>query len=320
METTRKYRDYASYLRKVFGERVQKISIETGYSCPNRDGDKGTGGCTYCNLDSIRPSYIKNTPSITAQLEKGTEFFRQRNKTGKFLAYFQTYTNTYNDLLTLQKDYEEALRFPGVVGIVIGTRPDCILPELADFLQTLATRCYVSVELGIESTDEETLLRINRCHTFADTVSALELLARRNIHLGGHLILGFPWEGKEGMLSHAQKLSQLPLDSLKLHHLQLLKYTQLAKEHRQTPFTFLQPEEYLQLIIQFLERSNPNVVFQRFIAEAPRHLLIAPQWGGIKNHQFMQQVHQRMVELNTEQGILFPAKKIQQGPLPVAMT
>jgi uncharacterized protein len=299
------FNDYSSYIRTTFGERVQKISIETGYSCPNRDGEKGKGGCTYCNLDSIRAAYLKNTHTITDQILQGTEFFKKRNKTGKFLAYFQTYSNTYSDIATLKKDYEEALGFPGVVGIVIGTRPDCISDELVQYLQELAKKHYVSIELGIESTDEESLVRINRCHTFQDTVDAVNLLSNRGIKIGGHLILGLPWESENVMLSHARKLSSLPLDFLKLHHLQVLKYTQLAREHQKSPFTFLAPESYMDLIISFLEISRPDIVFQRFLAEAPTRLLIAPQWGGVKNYQFTQLLVQRMAGLGTYQGKRF---------------
>jgi uncharacterized protein len=298
------FRTYSSYIRDTFGEKVQKISVETGYSCPNRDGSKGTGGCTYCNLDSIRPAYLKECPTIREQIQKGMDFFLPRKTARKFLAYFQTYSNSYSNFETLREDYEEALRCNGVVGLVIGTRPDCISDELVAYLRSLASKTYVSVELGVESTSDETLDRINRCHTFEDTVVAVRKLTDAGLKTGGHLILGFPWESKELMLEHARRLAQLPFRFLKLHHLQILKHTMLAKQHRENPFQFMSTEEYKELVIRFIELSSPAVVFQRFLAEAPLHLLVAPHWNGIRNFQFTDQVAKAMVERGTYQGRL----------------
>jgi uncharacterized protein len=303
----RAYQDYSSYLQRTFGGRVHKVSINAGYTCPNRDGTKSRSGCTYCNLTSLRMRYAADCETITAQINNGVDFFRQRRKAGKFLAYFQSYTNTYNTIPELLRDYREALAHPLIAGVVIGTRPDCISDDLADELQEMAHHHYVAVELGIESTDDQTLTRVNRCHSFADTVSAVHRLQNRNLHVGGHLILGFPWETEETMLAHADRLSQLPLHSLKLHHLQILRQTALAKEHRKQPFRLLTQEEYYPLIIAFLERSRPDLIFQRFIAEAPSNLIIAPHWNGIRNYQFAEKLNNLMIARNTFQGRTFTA-------------
>jgi uncharacterized protein len=304
--SSRPFRDYSTYLRDIFGEKVQKISIDPGYTCPNRDGTKSRSGCTYCNTGSLHPSYARNRADITSQLEKGIGFFSKRKSISKFLAYFQSYSNTYNPISILQKDYETALFCPGVVGLVIGTRPDCITQDLAEYLGNLSRSNYVYVELGIESTSDYTLSRVNRCHTFAETVDAIHLLNRYSIPVGGHLIMGFPWESEDEQLEHARILGALPLHSLKLHHLQILRHTQLAREHSRSPFTMMQPEAYMALVIRFIELSNPNVIFQRFLADAPEHLLIAPRWGGVRNYQFAERLARRMKEQHSWQGKFYP--------------
>jgi uncharacterized protein len=296
------YNDYSSYIKNKFGQRVQKISINTGYSCPNRDGTKGLGGCTYCNIASIKPEYSKASKSITQQLQEGVKFFSKKYKALKYFAYFQSYTNTYNDKSTLIKAYEEALTFPGVVGIVVATRPDCIDEELVEIFKEISNEKYVSIELGIESTCEESLLKINRCHTHTDSEKAIGLLAEKGINVGAHLILGLPWESKDIMVSHAKKLSGLPLNSVKIHHLQILKNTQLEKDHQKNNFKLLTSEEYIELLVDFLECLNPEITVQRFIAQSPDHLLISPQWGGIKNYQFRHLLEKKMSEKNSWQG------------------
>lgn len=304
------YNDYSTYIRNLFGERVQKISLNVGYSCPNRDGTKGTGGCTYCNISSIKPAYAKATKSISKQLEEGISFFKNKYKSQNYIAYFQSYTNTYNDRSTLIKAYEEALSFPGIIGLVVATRPDCIDKEVVSILKEFSKSKYVSVELGIESTNEQTLKKINRCHTFQDTINAIELLASAEIKTGGHLILGFPWETNKDVLLHAKNISLLPINYLKLHHLQILKFTQMAKDYivNEKDFRFLNVDQYLDLIIEFLMNLNPEIVIQRFISESPSHLLIAPQWNGIKNFEFTQKIDNKMKELGVFQGTLFKIK------------
>lgn len=301
------YNDYSTYIRNLFGERVQKISLNVGYSCPNRDGTKGIGGCTYCNISSIKPAYAKATKSISKQLEEGISFFSKKYDSQNYIAYFQSYTNTYNDKSTLIKAYEEALSFPGIIGLVVATRPDCIDREVVTILKEFSKSKYVSVELGIESTNEQTLKKINRCHTFQDTINAIELLASAKIKTGGHLILGFPWETKEDVLRHAKNISSLPINYLKLHHLQILKFTQMAKDYfaNENDFRFLNVDQYLDLIIEFLMHLNPEIVVQRFISESPSHLLIAPLWNGIKNFEFTQKIDTKMKERGVFQGTFY---------------
>lgn len=301
------YNAYSSYIRTVFGGRVQKISINTGYSCPNRDGTKGVGGCTYCNINSIKPAYANAQKTITEQLKQGITFFSKKYITQKYLAYFQSYTNTYQKSPSLVAAYQEALSFPGVVGLVIATRPDCINEEMTEIIKDLSKDKYISVELGLESTNERTLEKINRCHTYQDSVKAVEMLAKAKINVGAHIILGFPWENHQEAIIHSKNISKLPLNSVKLHHLQILKYTQLAKDYslNEKHFPLLNPKEYLDLIIEFLENLNPRFAVQRFISESPLSLLIAPHWGGIKNYEFADRVEKKMMELQTFQGRCF---------------
>lgn len=306
-EIAESYNNYATYIRDFFGERVQKISLNTGYSCPNRDGTKGVGGCTYCNINSIKPNYAHAKKSVTEQLREGIDFFSQKYKAQKYLAYFQSYSNTYQNIEELIKTYEEALSFPGVVGLVIATRPDCINKEIVNYLSQLSKTHYISVELGIESTNEYTLKKINRCHTYRDTVRAVELLAKNNIITGGHLILGFPWETRDEMILHAKNISKLPLNLVKIHHLQILKNTQMAKEYELTKeeFPLYNLQDYLDLTVEFLENLRSDIVVQRFISESPKQLLIAPLWKGVKNYEFTTLLEKKLKKLNTWQGRLY---------------
>lgn len=302
----KRFNDYSDYIRNHFGSRVQKISVNTGLLCPNRDGTKGKGGCTYCNIASFRPDYAIPQKSVKQQLEEGISFFSKKYKTQKYLAYFQSYTNTYDDYTELKRMYEEALCVPGITGLVIATRPDCISEEVYRLLSELNKETYLSVELGIESVSDATLLKINRCHTFEETVIALNKLHRLGIRVGGHYILGFPWEEKDEILNQAIQLSKLPLDFLKIHHLQILKHTQLGKDYVANPgkFTIYTKEEYLDLLIEFLERLPKGLILQRFISESPPHLLLAPVWNGVKNFQFKESLMKRMEELGTFQSRL----------------
>jgi radical SAM protein (TIGR01212 family) len=290
------YRDYSSFIRSIFGKRVQKISINTGFSCPNRDGTKGRGGCTYCNHQSFTPDYCKPQLSITQQLQSGIDFFSRKYKTQDYLAYFQTYTNTYGDLEKIKAAFTEAASFPNVKGLVIGTRPDCIPDELIDFLEKMAAEKMIAVELGVESTLDKTLERINRCHTFSDTVKAYERLKNKGIYLGAHLILGLPGESREEMLHHATVISELPIDTLKIHQLQIIKHTLMATEYLQHPesFNLFDADEYLEFIIDFLSLLRKDIVIDRFISESPEEMIIAPKWKGIKNYVFTERLLKRM--------------------------
>lgn len=300
------YADMGSYLAARFPYKVQKISLHAGFSCPNRDGTKGRGGCTYCNNQTFSPDYCHTGRSITEQLDEGIAFFARKYPDMKYLAYFQAYTNTYGATPYLAACYEEALAHEGVVGLIIGTRPDCMPPDLLAYLSDLARDRYLMVEYGIESTCDETLARVNRGHDYASAVDAVRRTAESGIPVGAHMILGLPGESRETILSHAGRLSALPLTMVKLHQLQLIRGTRLAQEYEQGladiyPYTVT---EYVDLAIDFIERLRPDIVVERFVSQSPDALLIAPRWG-LKNHEFTARLLQRMRERNTWQGRLW---------------
>ncbi len=300
------YADMGSYLAARFPYKVQKISLHAGFSCPNRDGTKGRGGCTYCNNQTFSPDYCHTGRGITEQLDEGIAFFARKYPDMKYLAYFQAYTNTYGATPYLAACYEEALAHEGVVGLIIGTRPDCMPPDLLAYLSDLARDRYLMVEYGIESTCDETLARVNRGHDYASAVDAVRRTAEAGIPVGAHMILGLPGESRETILSHAGRLSVLPLTMVKLHQLQLIRGTRLAQEYEQGvadiyPYTVT---EYVDLAIDFIERLRPDIVVERFVSQSPDALLIAPRWG-LKNHEFTARLLQRMRERNTWQGRLW---------------
>ena len=230
------YNDYGTWLRSRFPFKVQKISVDAGFTCPNRDGRISRGGCTFCNNDTFNPSYCNKDASVSEQLETGKRFFAHKYPDMRYLAYFQAFTNTYAPLDTLKRLYEEALSTDGVVGIVIGTRPDCVCPTLLDYLATLARQTFVSVEYGIESTNDATLKRINRGHTFDCARRAIADTAARGIVTGGHVILGLPGEDREESLRQAGTISTTALHTLKIHQLQIIRGTRLAREYAEQPF------------------------------------------------------------------------------------
>lgn len=298
-----RYSDYAHYLAELFPFKVQKISINAGFTCPNRDGSIGVGGCTYCNNQTFNPEYCKTDRSITQQLEEGKIFFSRKYPQMKYLAYFQAYTNSYGRLDELIKKYEEALAVEDVVGIVIGTRPDCMPKELLDYLEGLNKRTFLCVEYGVESIYEDTLVRINRGHSYPTSIRAIQQTAERGIDVGAHLILGLPGESKEMMLHEADELSKLPIKTLKLHQLQLIRGTRMAHEYEQQPenFHLFSADEYVELIIDFIERLRPDIILDRFVSQSPKSLLIAPDWG-LKNFEFTEKIKRRLVERDTWQG------------------
>ena len=299
----RPYYDFSTFLRQYFEGKVQKISVHAGFTCPNRDGAKGVGGCTYCNNQTFNPEYCDPKLSVTQQLEDGIRFFSRKYPAMRYLAYFQAYTNTYGELEHLKKMYEEALAVDGVVGLVIGTRPDCMPDALLDYLQELNRRTFLMVEYGIESANDETLRRINRGHDFATAIEAVRRTHERGILTGGHLILGLPGEERDELLRQASLIASLPLDMLKLHQLQLIKGTRMAREYEEHPemFHLYEADEYIELVIDYIERIPQHVVIERFISQSPRTLLIAPDWG-VKNYEFVDRLRRRMAERNTWQG------------------
>lgn len=302
----KRYNDFSGYFRKKFNGRVQKISIDAGFTCPNRDGLKGNGGCSYCNNQTFSPAYCDIEKAVSTQLEEGIAFFSRKYGSMKYLAYFQAFSNTYAPLKDLKLLYEEALAYPEVVGLVIATRPDCVDAEILDYLRILAEKYYVMVEFGIESHKNESLNRINRGHSFEESIWALEETARRNIHNCAHLILGLPGENEADWLDQARTISKLPVENLKLHQLQIHKGTRMYQEYREHPedFKMFTAEEYLDLTVRYLELLNPEIVVERFVSEAPDKLLIAPRWG-LKNFEFTAKLEKLLEERNTWQGRLF---------------
>ncbi|SDW12332.1 hypothetical protein SAMN05444411_101111 [Lutibacter oricola] len=302
--TGKRYLDYSSFIKLHFGERVQKISLDIGFTCPNRDGSKGFGGCTYCNNNTFNPDYCEPQKSIKHQLEEGVEFFSRKGKNNKFLAYFQAYTNTYGDFEDLKKMYEEALSVSKVVGLVIGTRPDCISEDIINYLDELSKDYFISLEFGVESTNEKTLLEVNRCHTFKETKATYELCRNKGFHLGAHIILGLPGENKEDLLQHAYNLSKLPINTLKLHHLQIVKNSVMSVQYKRNPekFNLFTSEDYINFVSEFITHLRPDIIIERFISEAPKDLLIAPKWGGLKNFEIVAKIDKNLIEKNLWQG------------------
>ena len=304
MLNVKPYNDYSSFIKQKFNERVQKISLDTGFTCPNRDGTKGIGGCTYCNNNTFNPYYCKPSKSITQQLDEGIAFFSKKYKTQQYLAYFQAYTNTYADIKLVKELYLEAINHPNVIGLVIGTRPDCINEELINFLADLAKTRYIALEFGVESTLNRTLDLINRCHTFEETKAAYELAKNKNLHLGAHLIIGLPGETREEMLNHAVEISKLPINTLKIHQLQIVKHTMMAQQLKTEPhlFNLFELDDYIEFICDFVALLRPDIIIERFISESPPHLLIAPKWNGLKNFEIVAKIENRMAERNIWQG------------------
>ena len=305
-----RYNDLSAYLSAHFPYKVQKISLNAGFTCPNRDGTVGYGGCTYCNNQTFNPAYCKTEKTVTEQLVEGKQFFARKYPEMKFLAYFQAYTNTYAELEELKRKYEEALQVKDVVGIVIGTRPDCMPDTLLDYLEELNQRTFLIVEYGVESTDNDTLKRINRGHTFEVAEEAIRMTAARGIRVGAHIILGLPGESNEQLIEQAGVLSRLPLTTLKLHQLQLIKGTRMAHEFEMQPedFYLYSADEYIDLVIDYVEHLRPDLVLERFVSQSPKELLIAPDWG-LKNHEFTDKVKKRMRERDAWQGKKYAIKK-----------
>ena len=308
----RRFNAYSNYFRRIYGARVQKVSIDAGFGCPNRDGSKGFGGCTYCNNDAFNPSYCQPARSVSEQIGEGIKFHKWRyDEAVSYLAYFQAYSNTYAPLETLKKLYEEALRYPGVVGLIIGTRPDCIDDEKLEYLKELTSRCYVAIEYGIESCYNKTLVRINRGHSFEDAVSALEKTEALGITAGAHFIFGLPGETREEMLNQVDIISGLSIRTVKFHQLQIIKGTGMEIEFKNNPIDFelFTWEEYLDFFVAFLERLNPAIVVERFTGEAPPRFLTGEGWGKKRTDQIVNLIEKRLEELNTWQGKLYEDKR-----------
>lgn len=303
------YNDYGTWLRQRFPYKVQKISVDAGFTCPNRDGRLGTGGCIYCNNDSFNPSYCQREKSVKQQLVEGKEFFRRKYPEMRYMAYFQAFTNTYSTLDHLKSLYEEALDVEDVVGLVIGTRPDCIDDTLLDYLTQLARQTMVTLEYGIETANDDTLRLIRRGHDFQCVRDAVERTKGRGIVIGGHVILGLPGEDAEESVRQATMMSQLGLDVLKIHQMQIIRGTRLAQMYAENPFHLYSPEEYSELIVRYLEHLSEDMVVERFASQSPKEMLIAPKWG-LKNYELTNLIVNKMKREGRHQGSLFVSNSL----------
>lgn len=289
------YRDFGNWLREQFPFKVQKISINAGFTCPNRDGRVGRGGCIYCNNQTFNPTYCDKQKSVTEQLEDGKRFFARKYPDMKYLAYFQAYTNTYGTNSHLKALYEEALAVEDVVGLVIGTRPDCINDDLLDYFEELNQRTFLIVEYGVETCNDATLRLINRGHDFDCAKQAIERTASRGIRVGAHIILGLPGEDENESLRQAPIISSLPLTTLKIHQMQIIRGTKLAKMYEEHPFHLYNVDEYIHLIAEYISRLRADLILERFVSQSPPELLIAPKWG-LKNYEFTHRLNNYMKE------------------------
>lgn len=302
------YNKYGDWVRKRFGCKVQKISIDAGFSCPNRDGTIGKGGCIYCNNATFNPGYCTDTAgrvsqeerlnlsadNIKAQLLAGKSFFARKYPEMKYIAYFQSYTNTYGNIEKLKRMYEAALSVEDVIGISIATRPDCVSDELLDYLEELSHRTFLTMEYGVESFNDDTLRIINRGHSSECSANIIRNTHARGITVCAHLILGLPGEGREEILRQIDIVNSLPIDILKLHQLQITKGTIL--EHRPdliAQCTLFTPEEYIDLLVEYIRRLRDDIVIERFTSQSPAELLIAPRWG-LKNYEFTNLLNNRV--------------------------
>jgi len=295
------YNCYGLFLHQKFGEPVHKVIVDAGFTCPNRDGILASGGCLYCNTESYTPGYPNARIPVREQVHHGIEYLKTRRQARKFIVYFQPNTNTYAPVERLAQLYTEALDHPDVVGLSVGTRPDCVDAEKLSLLGELAKRLFVTVEYGIESIHDKTLRFTNRAHDYATTQWAMAMSQGRGLYIGAHIILGFPTETKDDMLATAEEISTLGIDFLKIHNLHIVKGTRLGKMYLERPFPVFEYQEYLDLLCQFLERLSPRMVIERFVAETPPELLIAPRWGKPKA-QILADIERRLAERESFQG------------------
>lgn len=302
------YRSYSGYFREVFGERVQKVTINAGFSCPNRDGTVGVGGCTFCLNEAFNPSYCKPQKSVTQQIDEGIEFHSRRYaKASKYLAYFQAFSNTYKPLEELKKIYDEALSHPSVVGLVVGTRPDCIDEEKLAYFAELSKQKYLIIEYGVESVNNATLEAINRGHTYEQAVEAINMTHRYGIHVGAHFILGLPGETNQMAVDQVFEINKLPLDTVKFHQLQIFKGTAMEKDFLSNPdkYKFFELDEYIDLMVDIFERLRNDIVVERFAGESPPRYHAGHPWGLVRNEKLWQMLQKRLQERATFQGKLY---------------
>jgi radical SAM protein (TIGR01212 family) len=308
---SRRFNAYSNYFKEIYGGRLQKVSIDAGFTCPNRDGSSGTGGCTYCNNDAFNPSYCSPDKTISEQLTEGISFLRKRyREPASYLAYFQAFSNTYAPLEHMKLLYNEALTFPGITGLIIGTRPDCIDIEKLNYFRKLSEKHFIAIEYGVESCYDKTLKRINRGHTFSQAVNAIEMTSGKGINTGAHFIFGLPGESREEMLLEAQIISELPLQTVKFHQLQIIKGTIMEREYKENPqdFNLFSFDDYVDFFILFLERLNPQIVVERFTGEAPPEYLLEQRWNRKRTDEIVRIIEKKLEERNTWQGRLYKDK------------
>lgn len=304
----RRYNAYTQYFKKLFNTRVQKISVDAGFSCPNRDDDRTSGGCTYCNNNAFNPSYCNPSKPIEQQIIEGIEFHKVRYRRAKnYLVYFQPYSNTFASLNHLKILFENALKQPGVIGLVIGTRPDCIDDEKLKYLKQLSRDYYIIIEYGVESIYNNTLTRINRGHTFEQSIDALWKTADYGINTGAHFIFGLPEESREMMMSSVHEISKLPLTTIKFHQLQIIKDTEMEIDFNTNPsdYSLFSFEDYVDFIVEFTEKLNPNFIIERFAGEVPPRFLAGQYWGHIRNDQINIVIEEELKKRDSWQGKYF---------------
>jgi len=297
----KRYHSFNIYLKKKYGERVQKVTVDAGFTCPNRDGTVASGGCIYCNNESFNPGYNDPTKSIRQQIDEGTEFLKRRYGVEKFIVYFQPYSNTYASLDKLKHLYEEALSAPGVIGLTIGTRPDCVDEAKIDYLESLGKTKDITIEYGLESIYDDSLKKINRGHDYQSYLDAIKMTKGRGIKICTHIILGFPWETKEQWMHEAEVLSRIDFDYLKIHQLHIVKNTVMEQQHNINHYRLFTLTEYVETIVAFLEKLNPRIIIQRLAGEAPKHMLVAPNWGK-RNSEVIRFITNKLEEKDTWHG------------------
>jgi uncharacterized protein len=308
---TRRFNAYSEHIRKIFGARVQKLSLDAGFSCPNRDGTISTDGCTFCDSNAFNPSYCQPEKSITQQLAEGIEFHKKRyRRSSSYLAYFQAYSNTHAPLAVFKNDMRMRLPVPGVIGLVIGTRPDCVDAEKLDYLARLAESTTSSLNMELNPAIMKTLESINRGHTFEQAHRRWTKRRNRGIKTGAHFIIGLPGETREEILDHAGIIAQLPIDNIKFHQLQILKNTALETDFLENPgkFNLFSLEEYVEFISGYIQLLPPQMVIERFTAEVPPRYRIAPDWGNLRTDQILEMIERKLEEKNAWQGKRYNAQ------------
>lgn len=303
----RRFNSYNRFLLQKFGTRVQKLPLDAGFTCPNRDGRVGAGGCTYCLNDAFCPPYCSAQKPVEQQLEEGIAFCRHQYHGEAFLAYFQAYSNTYAPLEKLREIYRPAIENPLVKGIVVGTRPDCVDEAKLDFFAELQRRMFVAIEYGVESCREATLRRINRGHSFECAAEAVRQTADRGIYCSAHFIYGLPGETPEMWLEDLDSINRLPLSGVKFHQLQIIKGTPMQQEFalKQSDFHLFEKDEYVRFVVSVAERLNPAFVIERFAGSVPPRFLFSNRWGLERYDALLHQIEKMMEKQDTYQGKLF---------------